>query len=81
MQLAHFRKAFFFNRSCGLPVTILIFLIEHSGSASAAHTARAAAAGWVDDPGASVASEIQTGSFGEPPTPSASDLTLALDQY
>ena len=25
--------------------------------------------------------QIQTGSFGEPPTPSASDLTLALDQY
>jgi hypothetical protein len=25
--------------------------------------------------------QIQTGSFGDPPTPSASDLTVGLDQY
>ena len=31
--------------------------------------------------GSTVLLQIQTGSFGEPPTPSASDLTLALDQY
>jgi hypothetical protein len=31
--------------------------------------------------GSTVLIQIQTGSFGEPPTPSASDLTLALDQY
>ena len=31
--------------------------------------------------GSTVLLQIQTGSFGEPPTPSASDPTLALDQY
>jgi hypothetical protein len=31
--------------------------------------------------GSMVSLQIQTGSFGEPPTPSASDLTLELDQY
>ncbi len=31
--------------------------------------------------GSTVLLQIQTGSFGEPPTPSASDLTVALDQY
>ena len=31
--------------------------------------------------GSTVLLQIQTGSFGDPPTPSASDLTLALDQY
>jgi hypothetical protein len=31
--------------------------------------------------GSTVLLQIQTGTFGEPPTPSASDLTLALDQY
>ncbi len=31
--------------------------------------------------GSMVLLQIQTGSFGEPPTPSASDLTLELDQY
>jgi hypothetical protein len=31
--------------------------------------------------GSTVLLPIQTGSFGDPPTPSASDLTLALDQY
>jgi hypothetical protein len=31
--------------------------------------------------GSMVLLQIQTGSFGDPPTPSASDLSLALDQY
>ena len=31
--------------------------------------------------GSTVLLQIQTGSFGEPPTPIASDPTLALDQY
>ncbi len=31
--------------------------------------------------GSMVLLQIRTGSFGEPPTPSASDLTLELDQY
>ena len=31
--------------------------------------------------GSTVLLQIQTGSFGEPPTPSSSDLTVALDRY
>jgi hypothetical protein len=31
--------------------------------------------------GSTVLLQIQTGSFGDPPTPSASDLTVGLDQY
>jgi hypothetical protein len=31
--------------------------------------------------GSTVSLQIQTEPFGKPPTPSASDLTLALDQY
>ena len=31
--------------------------------------------------GSTALPQIQTGSFGEPPTPSSSDLTVALDRY
>ena len=31
--------------------------------------------------GSTVLLQIQTGSFGDPPTPSASDLTVGIDQY
>ena len=31
--------------------------------------------------GSTVLLQIQTGSFGKPPTPSSSDLTVALDRY
>jgi hypothetical protein len=54
--------------------SIIIFRVEKAGSAGAAHIAcRRQIRRWL--------LQIQRVSNGEPPTPSASDLTLELDQY
>jgi hypothetical protein len=50
------------------------FRVEQAGSAGAAHIASRPA-------DSTVLLQIQPGSLGNPPTPSASDLTLALDRY
>ena len=55
--------------------SILVFLVEHSGSANAPHTASRRVVRWC------CFRFKQAPGFGDPPTPSASDLTLALDQY
>ena len=74
MQLAHFRKAFFF---------LTIEMVMRDNSYFSARTFGLGERGAHRQPqaGSTVLLQIQTGSFGEPPTPSASDPTLALDQY